>query len=205
LRPPSVYKYDLLFRRLKAFATQEGPKFLDELNLETLCKFRATWNHKNFAARNALQALPANGDYYFWRGGAKPKARVGNFQGMLPTVFKDVEVTGGHAHRFRDTFAVELLLAGVSLEKVAALLGNSVKIVEKHYAPWVAARQDQLEEAVRAKLDGRYKITSNRKSLAKNPIKLPLKLAGAGGLEPPPSSLTVRCPTDWTTPQLVCR
>src|ERR1700722_7936923 len=30
-------------------------------------------------------------------------------------------------------------------------------------------------------------------------------LAGAGGLEPPPSSLTVRCPTDWTTPQLIDR
>src|ERR1700685_503152 len=28
-----------------------------------------------------------------------------------------------------------------------------------------------------------------------------IKLAGAGGLEPPPSSLTVRCPTNWTTPQ----
>jgi integrase len=37
---------------------------------------------------NALQALPANRDYYFWRGGTKPKARVGNFQGTLQTVFK---------------------------------------------------------------------------------------------------------------------
>ncbi len=27
------------------------------------------------------------------------------------------------------------------------------------------------------------------------------KLAGAEGFEPSPSSLTVRCPTDWTTPQ----
>jgi hypothetical protein len=26
-------------------------------------------------------------------------------------------------------------------------------------------------------------------------------LAGAVGLEPTPSSLTVRCPTNWTTPQ----
>src|SRR5277367_4584540 len=30
------------------------------------------------------------------------------------------------------------------------------------------------------------------------------ELAGAVGLEPTPSSLTVRCPTNWTTPQL-CR
>src|SRR2546430_13445163 len=27
------------------------------------------------------------------------------------------------------------------------------------------------------------------------------KLAGAEGFEPSPSSLTVRCPTSWTTPQ----
>lgn len=44
---------------------------------------------------------------------------------------------------FRDTFAVEMLLAGVPLEQVSILLGHkSVKITEKHYAPWVKARQD---------------------------------------------------------------
>ena len=30
-----------------------------------------------------------------------------------------------------------------------------------------------------------------------------IDLAGAVGLEPTPSSLTVRCPTNWTTPQTV--
>jgi hypothetical protein len=29
-------------------------------------------------------------------------------------------------------------------------------------------------------------------------------LAGAEGFEPSPSSLTVRCPTGWTTPQRCC-
>src|SRR5208283_1252187 len=51
---------------------------------------------------------------------------------------------------FRDTFAVEMLLAGVPLEQVAMLLGHkSVKITEKHYAPWVKARQEQLAVNVR--------------------------------------------------------
>jgi integrase len=50
---------------------------------------------------------------------------------------------------FRDTFAVELLLAGVPIDQVSVLLGHkSVKITEKHYAPWVKARQNQLEKAV---------------------------------------------------------
>ena len=50
----------------------------------------------------------------------------------------------------RDTFSVELLLAGVPIERVSILLGHqSVRITEKHYAPWVRARQEQLEADVR--------------------------------------------------------
>jgi site-specific recombinase XerD len=41
----------------------------------------------------------------------------------------------------RDTFAVELLLVGVPLHDVAMLLGHkSIKTTEKHYAPFVMAR-----------------------------------------------------------------
>jgi len=54
-------------------------------------------------------------------------------------------ISEGHAHRFRDTFSVELLLGGVPIERVSILLGHqSVRITEKHYAPWVKARQEQL-------------------------------------------------------------
>jgi len=50
----------------------------------------------------------------------------------------------------RDTFAVSLLLKGVSLHSVSKVLGHSsIKITERHYAPWVKARQDQLEAEVR--------------------------------------------------------
>ena len=52
----------------------------------------------------------------------------------------------GHAHRFRDTFATELLLASVPIERVAILLGHqSVKVTEKCYAAWTDARQRQVE------------------------------------------------------------
>ncbi len=40
------------------------------------------------------------------------------------------------------------------MEHVATLLGNSVKIVQKRYAPWGTKRQDVLDEAVsRVNLD----------------------------------------------------
>jgi integrase/recombinase XerD len=51
---------------------------------------------------------------------------------------------------FRDTFAVHLLLAGVPLDQVSILLGHkSIKVTEKHYAPFCKARQDMLDEAVK--------------------------------------------------------
>ena len=58
-------------------------------------------------------------------------------------------------HMLRDTYAVEMLLAGVSLEKVSRLLGHaSVAVTEKHYSPWVKRRVDQLENESIAALKG---------------------------------------------------
>ena len=44
---------------------------------------------------------------------------------------------------------MELLLAGVPIERVSILLGHqSVRVTEKHYNPWVRSRQEQLEADV---------------------------------------------------------
>jgi len=75
---------------------------------------------------------------------------VGDWQRSLNRLFELGGVPDAHAHRFRDTFSVELLLAGVPIERVSILLGHqSMRITEKHYAPWVKARQEQLEADVR--------------------------------------------------------
>jgi integrase/recombinase XerD len=91
-----------------------------------------------------------DGRFYFWSGNGDLESAVKDWQRTLRQLFRVAGVKAGHAHRFRDTFAVSLLQKGVTLENVAVLLGNSVRIAEKHYAPWVKARQDSLERAVKA-------------------------------------------------------
>jgi integrase len=110
----------------------------------------------NADARRALEALPApdgNPTYFFWSGNGSPR-------GAIQTVWRTIERLGRragvahlHPHRFRDTFAVELLTQGADIRTVQKLLGHkSVQTTEKHYAHFVAAHQALLDSAV-AKLD----------------------------------------------------
>jgi len=110
---------------------------------------------------DALDNVPPgpkpNPRYFFWSGNGDPKSAVANWQRSYRRLFEladirkpDGEVKRCHPHMFRDTFAVEMLLAGVPIDQVSLLLGHaSVKITEKSYAPFVKARQIQLQESVR--------------------------------------------------------
>lgn len=98
----------------------------------------------------ALEALPTKETYFFWSGQGTKKSCVGDYQRAFKKLYELAKVENGHAHRWRDTFAVELLLSGMPLEQVAVLLGHqSVRVTEKHYSPFVKARQEQLEAGVR--------------------------------------------------------
>jgi integrase len=99
----------------------------------------------------ALVAIPSiSAKYFFWASESKLESATGNWQRTLKGVFDLGGIVDGHAHRFRDTFAVGLLQAGVPMERVSGLLGHSsIKVTEKYYSPWVAARQEQLEADVR--------------------------------------------------------
>ena len=78
-----------------------------------------------------------------------PGTLARDWHSKLVKLFKVAGIQNGHAHRFRDTFAVEALLAGTPIEQVAALLGHSsIKMTERHYSPWVKARQEQMEASV---------------------------------------------------------
>jgi integrase len=54
-----------------------------------------------------------------------------------------------HPHRFRDTFAVDMLARGASPYDVAKLLGDEIATIEKHYAPFVS----ELRERVRTLME----------------------------------------------------
>ena len=93
----------------------------------------------------ALKGIANGPDYFFWSGNGNQKTAVADWQRSLRRVFELADLRTGHAHRFRDTFAVELLLDGRPYGAgVRPAWPFSVKVTEKHYSPWVKARQDQL-------------------------------------------------------------
>ena len=100
-----------------------------------------------------LKAVENENDrFFFYDGTSQPQSMVKSWDRVFQKVFATAKpaIKGGHPHRFRDTFAVSLLLKGVSIEIVSKLLGHSsIKVTERHYSPWVKARQDQLETEVR--------------------------------------------------------
>ena len=95
----------------------------------------------------ALEQISNGGDYFFWSGTSKLKAIVGGWQRSILKLFRLAGVKG-HPHMFRHMMAIELLEKGVTVEHVAAILGNTPHIVYKHYAPWIASRQKALDAAV---------------------------------------------------------
>ena len=106
----------------------------------------------------ALRSLPnSHPSYFFWSGNGDPRSAAKAFQRSYWKLFKlaKIQKPDGtpkrcHPHMFRDTFAVQLLLAGVPLDQVSLLLGHSsVKITERHYAPFCKARQEQLAASVK--------------------------------------------------------
>lgn len=94
--------------------------------------------------------FPREGDpgcpYYFWSGKSKERSIVGVIGECVSAVFKQSGVKDAHAHRFRHTLATELLGKGGTFEEVADVLGDSVKVVEKHYAKWSPARQARVTD-----------------------------------------------------------
>jgi integrase/recombinase XerD len=98
-----------------------------------------------------------NERYFFWDGASKPESAVGLWQKRFREMFKKADLRhadgspkAAHPHMLRDTFAVNLLICGVPIEEVKEYLGHtSIRTTEKHYAPFVMARMERMDEHVR--------------------------------------------------------
>jgi integrase len=100
-------------------------------------------------AEEILALENSNPKYLFWtgQGTGQTIANVWTVRYIRP-LFDAAQVKcEGHmvSHRLRDTFAVGLLKKGVPTEEVAKLLGNSIRVCEKHYSAWVKERQDRAD------------------------------------------------------------
>jgi integrase/recombinase XerD len=108
------------------------------------------------AVAEMLAALPNDHpDYFFWNPNRmKTTSIVCMFGDWLRTVFDKAKVPHSReemlSHRFRHTFAVEMLLAGVPIDRVSILLGHrTVRTTERYYSAWVKERQTRLEAEVK--------------------------------------------------------
>ena len=72
----------------------------------------------------------------------KPLTRPGLYRRMLALGVR-AGVPDAHPHRYRDSFAVDMLACGANPYDVAKLLGDTVGTVEKHYAPFVKELRDR--------------------------------------------------------------
>jgi site-specific recombinase XerD len=95
----------------------------------------------------AIESLP--GQYPFWSGESTPENCTSVWQEAYRKLFKHAGIPG-HPHRFRHTFAKNLLVNEVPLETVSLLLGHKkLAITEKHYARFVPERQVLIETQIR--------------------------------------------------------
>jgi len=102
--------------------------------------------------KQELDQLRLNGGYYFLIGeSTNIHTQADAWRSIMNDMFK-ADIPDFHCHRFRHTAAVNWLTAKppLTIEEVAGLLGNSVKVVEKHYATWSGARQQAVEEKLTA-------------------------------------------------------
>ncbi|MEN6532143.1 MAG: tyrosine-type recombinase/integrase [Bryobacteraceae bacterium] len=101
-------------------------------------------------AADALRGLPTcggNPTYFFWSGNGDA---ISCTKCLRRTVYRlgAIAKVHAHPHRFRDTFAVELLTRGADIRTVQHLLGHkSVRTTETHYAHFVEAHQKILDSA----------------------------------------------------------
>jgi integrase/recombinase XerD len=123
--------------------------------IKTGANYRGTVPDIVVTALETLELVPGRSrEHFFWSKRTGHRTLTNNWTRAIKLLNANISLRDENgkpmafrSHQLRDTFAVELLLAGVSLEDLSRLLTHtSIKTTEKHYAPWVRARRDQLSD-----------------------------------------------------------
>lgn len=96
-------------------------------------------------ARELMAVANGNPKYLFWNGTIKATSATGSWQADLKDLMQDAGlwIKGNLSHRFRDTAVDFWLGAGCSLTDIAAMLGDTVAVVEEHYADLASKRTEE--------------------------------------------------------------
>lgn len=102
------------------------------------------------AIRELQNVERSSADYFFWTGKGLKSTAAKYWRRRLQEIAKKAGIEDFKPHRLRDTFAIEMLKAGISMTDLSVLLGHSsVKTTERYYAPWDPSRRKRLERLVR--------------------------------------------------------
>jgi integrase len=88
-----------------------------------------------------------DGYFLFWSGHGTVKSQVSCWERTFKRLSKIAKIRV-FAHGFRHTLIVELLSKGVPISEVAMIVGNTPRIIERHYNHHVQSRQDALDKAL---------------------------------------------------------
>ena len=153
---PKTYALALLMRYSGLRISDATMLRLDRLDKNRLLRCKSAQGYLDSAARCGRGCTssiePTSKEYFFWNGATSLKAVTNLYRDhYFAPVFRAAKLAGNpHPHQFRHTFAIKLLSNGTSVENVAALLGNTPKIVWKHYAAWVKERRSARQAVLNA-------------------------------------------------------
>jgi integrase len=114
-------------REINRLTLKRSKRILIPVHQELLFALEIERDRRKPVPEEHVLINPANG---------KPLTRPRLYERML-ALGRRAGVLGSHPHRFRDTYAVDMLARGASPYDVAKLLGDAVATIEKHYAPFV--------------------------------------------------------------------
>jgi integrase len=91
------------------------------------------------------ELLDGDGEYIFWDEKTQVTSLVTAWQDDLRLLMQEAKlwIPGNVSHRFRDTAVDYWLGQGVSLTEVAAMLGDTLAVTERHYASLASQRMEE--------------------------------------------------------------